>query len=537
MILTMRHLIACFLVPLSLLAGMAGYAQNKTACELLTKPRAEVILGVPLEPLKPFAPYRSLLDPDFTSGTSDQGCQLSNFTFSYSTPHQVRPAKVINVPLEVRYSSTPDPGAVDKARKEVDVRTRDHPTDLPGLGDSAFWIGEPNNITLFVFVGGTKRLMIGPSNIGLEQEKALAATALLALGGKTGVAYGAQPTGLTKPVLGNPNPSTMDQLKRALTAKADTGDARAQFALGKLYASGVLASDGSALHDYAGAAYWYSQASNRGQTQASYELALLYRDGLGVPVNPAQSFTLLQKAAEGNYVPAMSPLADAYSDQRTPVSSQRATYWAMKAAEAGDSRGWLTLGFEWYAGKLGGDPPSTYHAAMDSWKKAAAAGNCMAMMEIGELYSKGDGVPADKSQGQSWAGKAQSCFNGDLQSMQQQAMQFRARAVSGRDPLLSAIPAVPSLTIGGRSASARPGVPGKNGSSVSDNTKFLAGVAAVIAVAIAVAALSPSTGNADTNDSGTNPINRLAQESNDKMWDCVGGGGTIGLGGSCMVRY
>ena len=40
-------------------------------------------------------------------------------------------------------------------------------------------------MTLFVFLGGTTRLMIGPSEIGLEQEKALAAKALAALGKTT----------------------------------------------------------------------------------------------------------------------------------------------------------------------------------------------------------------------------------------------------------------------------------------------------------------------------------------------------------------
>ena len=80
-------------------------------------------------------------------------------------------------------------------------------------------------------------------------------------------------------------------------------------------------------------------------------------NGLGVPADAAQSFQLLQKAAEANYVPAMPLLSDAYADQKTPVSGQRATYWATKAAEAGDPRGWLMLGFEYNTGKLGGDPP------------------------------------------------------------------------------------------------------------------------------------------------------------------------------------
>ena len=119
-----------------------------------------------------------------------------------------------------------------------------------------------------------------------------------------------------------PNQTALDRLKRALTAKADAGDAKAQLALGQLYQSGALAPDGTAQHDYAGAAYWYHQASDHGDAQASYELAILYHNGLGVPADASQSFQLLQKAAEANYVPAMSPLSDAYAEQKTPASGR-----------------------------------------------------------------------------------------------------------------------------------------------------------------------------------------------------------------------
>jgi len=309
---TMRHPATRFvlLFELTVLSGLPGYAQNKTACELLSKTDAEAVLGVMLQPPKPQAPFRSLLDPDFTSGTPDQRCAFTNFV-----PNQPKPPKVVNVGLEVRYSSKPDAHAVDEAHKQVDTRTYDHPTDLPGLGDAAFWIGPPNNVTLFVFLGGTTQLMIGPSDIGLEQEKALAVKALAALR-KTGFSYGTQSTGFTRPKLANPGPNqtALDRLKRTLTAKADAGDAKAQLALGRLYQSGALAPNGTAQHDYAGAAYSYHQASDRGEVQASYELANLYHDGLGLPANASQSFQLLQKAAEANYVPAMSPLSDAYAE-------------------------------------------------------------------------------------------------------------------------------------------------------------------------------------------------------------------------------
>jgi uncharacterized protein len=490
---TMRHLATCliFLFALCVLSGLPAYSQNKTACELLSKADAEAILGVTLQAPKPTIPFRSLLDPDFTSGTVDQACSFTNFTFNYATPKQPKPPKVVNVSLEVRYAATPDAHAVEETHKQVDTRTYDHPTDLPGLGDAAFWIGAPNNVTLFVFLGGTTRLMIGPSEIGLEQEKALAAKALAALG-KTTFTYGNQPTGLHKPVLGilGPNPSGIEQLKHALTAKADAGNTKAQLALGRLYGSGNLGQDGKVQHDYAGAAYWYNQASDHGEAQATYELAILYHDGLGVTADASQSFQLVQKAAEANYVPAMPLLSDAYADQKTPVSFERATYWATKAASAGDPSGWLVLGFEYDAGELGGDRPYWYKSAMEAFRKAADGGNCLAMMEIGELYSNGNGVPANKTLAQSWQTKAQSCQDGNLALLQQQISQYRARAAAAREPalypMLAAIPAIPK--------SAPPVARNGHRSSVSGNSDVLAGIGIAAAVVAGITALFPDTG-------------------------------------------
>jgi TPR repeat protein len=417
---------------------------------------------------------------------------------------------VVNVRIEVRYAATPDAHAVEETHKQVDTRTYDHPTDLPGLGDAAFWTGPPNNVTLFVFLGGTTRLMIGPSQIGLEQEKALAVKAVAALG-KTTFTYGNQTTGLNKPVLGKPGPkpSGIDQLKRALTAKADTGDVKAQRALGRLYQYGTLTPDGSAQHDYAGAAYWYHQASDHGDAQAAYELAVLYRDGLGVPADASQSFQLLQKAGEANYVPAMSLLSDAYAGQKTPVSGQRATYWAMKAAKAGDPQGWLVLGVEYNTGKLGGDRPYWYQKAMESYRKAADGGNCLAMMAIGDLYAKGDSVRADQVQAQSWHAKAQSCQGGNIAMLQQQVAQYKARAVAARDPalypVLAALPAIPNSPAQAPRNNPRSPAQARNADGSGFNQSILDGLIAGAVIVIALDLLLPSTSSSDGSVGGGNP--------------------------------
>jgi TPR repeat protein len=517
---TMRHLATrlVLLFGLAVLSGLPAYAQNTTACDLLSKADAEAVLGVTLQTPKPSAPFRSLLDPDFTQGAPEQGCEFTNFTFNYSAPNQPKPPKVVNVRLEVRYSSTPDAHAVDETHKQVDTRTYDHPTDLSGVGDAAFWIGAPNNVTLFVFLGGTTRLMIGPSEIGLEQEKALAAKALAALR-KPVFAYGTRSTGFTRPQIANPGPNqtALDQLKRALTAKADMGDAKAQRALGRLYQSGALAPDGTAQHDYTGAAYWYHQASDHGDAEAAYELAILYRNGQGVPADASQSFQLLQKAAEANYVPAMSLLSDAYAEQKTPVSGQRATYWAMKAAEAGDPQGWLVLGFEYDTGKLGGNPPYWHQKAMESYRKAADGSNCLAMMAIGDLYAAGHGVRADQAQAQSWHTKAQSCQGGNIAMLQQQVTQYKARAAAARDPalypVLAALPRAPAQA--------------RNADRSGFYQSMLVGLVAGVVIAAAIIALTPSSGNANSGSDIPEPDMAGALQRQIQVNRCISAGGTF----------
>src|SRR3984957_10576330 len=122
---TLRH-VATFLAfafGLGVLSSLPAYAQNKTACELLSKADAEAVLGVTLQPPRPTAPFRSLLDPDFTKGTPEQGCDFTNLV-----PNQPKPPRVVAFGVEVRYSSTPDAHAVDETHKQVDRRTYDHPT-------------------------------------------------------------------------------------------------------------------------------------------------------------------------------------------------------------------------------------------------------------------------------------------------------------------------------------------------------------------------------------------------------------------------
>jgi hypothetical protein len=241
-----------------------------------------------------------------------------------------------------------------------------------------------------------------------------------------------------------------------------------------------------------------------------------------VAADAAKSFQLLQKAAEANYVPAMPMLSNAYADQKTPVSPQRATYWATRAAEAGDATGWLILGFEYASGKLGGDQSYWYQKAMESYRKAADGGNCAAMMAIGDLYAAGSGVRADQAQAESWRAKAQSCQGDNIATLQQQVAQYKARAAAARDPalypVLAALPNIPNSPL--QAARNNPRSPSQPGSADRSgfNRSILDALAAAALIVIALDVMFPENSSLAGNDQSIDIAMR--QSMNNLGIDC-----------------
>jgi TPR repeat protein len=477
-----------FLFSIGCLSSSA-YAQNKNACDLVTKADVESILGTSVQPPMPSDPGRLAL----LSGLYDPapglrlGCSYTNFVGG-----QPRPANLVNLSVEVSYATTARPNAVDRVLKNVDAFTYQDGRPIPDLGDAALWITDAGPLgarILVVFSGGKTALLVGGAGnfLTLDQAKALA-TKALGDNAKTGFVYGV-PLPFTKPVLGTrpAKPSQIDQLKFDLTAKAETGNAKAQFALGNFYEFGMIGPDGIPKPDYPAAAYWYQEASNRGEAPASFALALLLRDGQGMARNPTAALELFRKAAVAGYVPAMVPLSYAYGEQndseqtRTDLSGWRAQRWAVAAAEANDPAGHLIVGYLYHQGlnlPPGAAKSAGYKDAMASYQKAAAGGDCVALMNIGGMYFNGDGVPQDKNQAQSWFAKAEACNGGNLDWMRDKAARYRERAAAGRLPAVQAAPAPPG------------------NAGLGEVEKFAKGVLAMLATSLASDALNSNAASA-----------------------------------------
>lgn len=116
----------------------------------------------------------------------------------------------------------------------------------------------------------------------------------------------------------------------AQTGHADKVGVAAQTALGKLYFRGT----GSSRPDYRKALSLLDAAAQQGGAVAAYYLALMYKNGLAVPVDKALAAHWMQKSAEQNIPAAMFILANMYlSGEGLPKDEGKARKWLEKAAE------------------------------------------------------------------------------------------------------------------------------------------------------------------------------------------------------------
>ncbi len=90
-------------------------------------------------------------------------------------------------------------------------------------------------------------------------------------------------------------------------AKADQGDADAQFGLGLKYSMGT--DDGK---NFAQAVEWYQKAASQNHTLAQFNLSMMFASGHGVPQNDTTALMWTRKAAEGGDAGAQFNLGARY---------------------------------------------------------------------------------------------------------------------------------------------------------------------------------------------------------------------------------
>lgn len=129
--------------------------------------------------------------------------------------------------------------------------------------------------------------------------------------------------------------------------------------------------------------------------QAATMLATIYKQGIGVPADPARARHWYEKAADFGYVPATDILARGWADGSFgDKDGRRGLAYLTTAAKAGYAPAQYRLGKLYLVGADGmaRDP----HLGGAYIEAAARAGDPSALYAAGRMYDQGEGVPADQ---------------------------------------------------------------------------------------------------------------------------------------------
>ena len=125
--------------------------------------------------------------------------------------------------------------------------------------------------------------------------------------------------------------STYGQALQWYFDAAQSGDAQAQFLLGRKYETGT-----DVARDLAEAATWYEKAARRGHVEAQFKFASLLEQGRGVSADPIGAAQWYERAAQQGYAPAQYNLAVLILNAAS-TDAQRVDglVWLLKARDQG----------------------------------------------------------------------------------------------------------------------------------------------------------------------------------------------------------
>ena len=182
-----------------------------------------------------------------------------------------------------------------------------------------------------------------------------------------------------------------------MKAKAEAGDAEAQYLVGQQQERAVELFPANKEKILAKAVEWYQKSADQGYAPAQEALALfyLYGDG-GLTQNSQKGINLLRESGKNGNPDAHFTLGLIYEDGIKGYLGKNSTEslkWYRMAAQSEHIGAQYKLGHNFLYGK---GAPSDLEEAMMWFKKAADNGNLMAMTELAVLYEDGIGVPKDR---------------------------------------------------------------------------------------------------------------------------------------------
>lgn len=233
----------------------------------------------------------------------------------------------------------------------------------------------------------------------------------------------------------------------ALTAKAEAGDAEAQFSLGSSFYAGT--GESKNLSD---AAKWFGKAAEQGHADAQAVLGymLFHGEGIEADADGAERWSLA--AAKQGKSDAQFLIGLIYAKRIAPLGetpearswAMKARKWVGKAAKAKFPKADALLArIEGYLNKTG-----EAANARDQILQLAKAGNADAQLRVATWYQSGNGVRRDYATAAKWfqlaakQGQPDACFNLGVMRLQGvglpkspvRAVQWLEKAAAGNHP-------------------------------------------------------------------------------------------------------
>ena len=176
-------------------------------------------------------------------------------------------------------------------------------------------------------------------------------------------------------------------------AAAEAGQTEAQFDLGVLYAQGR-----GVKRDLTLAERWYRKAASQGNSEAEFALGQMYAHGWGVPRDEADAIRWFQMAnAPETDGPATDwAVIEGYGVEK---DEKQAAYWYELAAQKGHPEAQFALAHLYASGK--GVAHDDEQAVR--WTRAAAGrGYAPAQAALGTRYARGQGMDRDDKRAYFW---------------------------------------------------------------------------------------------------------------------------------------
>jgi FOG: TPR repeat, SEL1 subfamily len=176
---------------------------------------------------------------------------------------------------------------------------------------------------------------------------------------------------------------------------SDQGNAEAQYSLAVAYAHGH-----GIAKDLEQAFHWYGEAAKQGHAKAQYSLAAAYAKGDGIERDFEQAFHWYGEAAKQGLAKAQYYLGGAYFCGRgIERDFEQAFHWFSKAAKQGLAEAQYILAAAY---EKGYGIEKNLEQAFHWYHEAAKQGHAEAQYSLAVAYSNGYGIEKDSEQASYW---------------------------------------------------------------------------------------------------------------------------------------